>query len=245
MDCQMPGMDGFEATARIRVLESGERHTPIVALTANATATDRDRCLAAGMDDYLAKPVRTEAMRATVERWIARSALEAPPAAAQLALSAAESVAPADAEPGLDRPAGATLLLNAQALADIRSLNLVDGDDVLAPLVDLFLDQAEKQVDDIESAAQAGNPAILQSVAHSLKGAARNVGAAHVGDLAAEIEDRARAGSAAESGLATELRAALSATRSAFLAERADYELRVSAAGGERATGTDAAGRAA
>ena len=72
----MPEMDGFEATAAIREHEraSGARRTPIVALTANAMAGDRDRCLAAGMDDYLGKPFRRDDLAALLERWTATDA---------------------------------------------------------------------------------------------------------------------------------------------------------------------------
>jgi CheY-like chemotaxis protein len=71
MDCQMPEMDGFEATAAIRKLEEAtRRHTPIVALTANAMTGDRERCLDCGMDDYVSKPFDVKALQRLITQWL-------------------------------------------------------------------------------------------------------------------------------------------------------------------------------
>jgi CheY-like chemotaxis protein len=71
MDCHMPEMDGFQATAAIRRGEAGRSHVPIIALTAGILVEDREKCIAAGMDDYLAKPVTAEQLDAVLGRWIA------------------------------------------------------------------------------------------------------------------------------------------------------------------------------
>jgi len=83
MDCQLPGLDGYETTRRLRRLETNGRRTPVGAVTANTGEGEREKCLAAGMDDYLAKPLRLEALRSILSRLLALSAdtpsaLEAP-----------------------------------------------------------------------------------------------------------------------------------------------------------------------
>jgi CheY-like chemotaxis protein len=70
MDCQMPGMDGFAATAELRRRENGERHTPVIAMTALAMTGAVEKCLAAGMDDYVGKPIRREKLLAVLTAWI-------------------------------------------------------------------------------------------------------------------------------------------------------------------------------
>jgi CheY-like chemotaxis protein len=78
MDCQMPDMDGFEAARRIRSQQQGEERTPIVALTANAMDGDKQRCLDAGMDDYITKPVRFDVLKRHLVEHLTTAEAEAP-----------------------------------------------------------------------------------------------------------------------------------------------------------------------
>ena len=73
MDCQMPDIDGYEATASCAGASRRSGHTPVIAMTAHAMAGDRERCLAAGMDDYITKPMRSQALAEVLQRWIPRS----------------------------------------------------------------------------------------------------------------------------------------------------------------------------
>ncbi|OEZ93511.1 signal transduction histidine-protein kinase BarA [Janthinobacterium sp. HH106] len=181
MDCQMPEMDGFEATRRLRRMEAqqGRSRTPIIALTANAILGDRELCLEAGMDDYLAKPYTRAALLAMLARW-------RPPAAAE---TAAEAV-PAQAAPAA--PAETSSILDAAALQNLRAMRRPGRPDVLGRIIDLFYSDAPRLLGQLEVAAGASDAAALQLAAHTLKSSCANVGALGLSATCREIEQYAR-----------------------------------------------------
>ena len=182
-DCHMPGMDGYELARRVRERERRVRrtHLPIVALTADAIAGTRERCLAAGMDDYLAKPVDRAALNAAVLRWLPQAAAlrrvrgDSPP----------EGLAPA---PG-----------RADGILDLFYLNdAVGGDDaMIAPLLNDYLAGARALVDDLLRALGAGDFDTAREAAHAAKGNARLAGAVRFANLCEDIEMLIAAGDTA------------------------------------------------
>ncbi|WP_439631769.1 response regulator [Gemmata sp.] len=173
MDVQMPVMDGFEATRLIRAGEAAaERRTPIVAMTAHAMTGDRDRCLAAGMDDYLSKPVHRDDLAAVLARY----------SAAAPAARAAPAV----------RPATGTVFDRAAALA------LLGGDEALfADLAALFRAEGPRLLGELRGALLAGDAAGVRRNAHSLKGSSGYLGGAGVGTAAFRLEVLGEAGNLA------------------------------------------------
>ena len=183
-DVHMPRMDGYELARAIRSEEAaraarGETvaRTPIVALTASALKGEAERCLAAGMDDYLAKPVGIPALAATLQRWL--------PHTVPSAAGARTNAASATPLPQLERP----LPLDPTVLDP-----LTGGDDREARLLlDDFLASTERDLAELEAARGVGDLPVLTRQAHKIKGAARIVGAVELAETAGQLEAAARA----------------------------------------------------
>ncbi|WGS85790.1 hybrid sensor histidine kinase/response regulator [Methylomonas sp. UP202] len=165
MDVQMPVMDGFQATAAIRESERDSgRHLRIVAMTAHALKGDRERCLAAGMDDYISKPVQEQELLATVERWDL----------AQTDQEGEVAVAEPMAEPALEWR---------------EALQRVSGrQNLLGKMMTMFQEQSVQLLADVESAIHSQDAAKLRMSAHTLKSSANSIGAFGFGKIAQQLE---------------------------------------------------------
>ncbi|KAB8140252.1 response regulator [Chloroflexia bacterium SDU3-3] len=164
MDCHMPEMDGFTATAEIRQREDGRR-IPIIALTANALQGERERCIAAGMDDYLSKPVQSQALSAVLARWLAQ-----------------ESAAPPLDDPTLDP----------QVISELRAVEI--DNTVLVEMKDAMLAQAQESIGKARVAASQGDAATVARVAHLMKGNSATLGAQRFAQMWATLEQHGKAG---------------------------------------------------
>jgi PAS domain S-box-containing protein len=169
MDVMMPEMDGFETTRAIRQNQEPGSHLPIIAMTASAMKGDRERCLEAGMDDYISKPVQPEALLEAVARWTSDRDDEIP----QPVVVEVEETA--------DSP------LNLNRLKELQSV-LGEPDGFLQELIDIFLSEVPKRLESIEQALQSGDAEGVQAAAHTLKGMAGNLGADQLTQLSSLLE---------------------------------------------------------
>jgi CheY-like chemotaxis protein len=197
MDVQMPEMDGLVATAVIREREARAQgpRVPIIALTANVFAQDREACFTAGMDDYLGKPFTLEQLHAVVARWLSpAAALETATARPADESSSAGSPSIPD-EPAASAPAA---MLDQRALDQIRALQRPGAPSVVGRVIQLYLTSTPPLLTAMRAAiAQRNNEAIRQA-AHSLKSSSANVGATMLADLCRALESEARTGACPE-----------------------------------------------
>jgi PAS domain S-box-containing protein len=173
MDCQMPEMDGYKAAAWIRQREGPERRIPIIALTATVGQGERERCLAAGMDDYLGKPARLQTLDSTLRKWIPRME---------------------------DRPSPADVASVLPAEHPLRMLERQGRVELVVEIIDLFLETTPQRLEQMREARLKGDTKELFSLAHSLKGAAVQLGAWAMAELCHKIQTLGRAGSMADTG---------------------------------------------
>jgi CheY-like chemotaxis protein/HPt (histidine-containing phosphotransfer) domain-containing protein len=168
MDCQMPEMDGFEATAAIRqreVSQASERRLPIIALTAGAVEGDRDKCLAAGMDDYLSKPFSVEQLERTLRRWLT----DVPIVEA--------------GEPHVDPKVIESMLVLGGG-----------GKDLLNKLIRIYLQDAPERLSAIRDGIAQRDPVAVARAAHAFKSANANMGATALAEMCKRLELLCRAG---------------------------------------------------
>jgi PAS domain S-box-containing protein len=184
MDCQMPILDGYQATREIRRVQGVAAHVPIIAVTASAMSSDQQRCLAAGMDDYLSKPLSLTALGAVLERW----APEEPD-------HETSSETPSRAVIAATGPHSPTLDL--QVLARLTSLGEARGEDLLQRLKILFLADADTRVAALHEALTADDASAVRAPAHALGGASSNLGANVLADLCATLETDGESGNLA------------------------------------------------
>jgi signal transduction histidine kinase/DNA-binding response OmpR family regulator/HPt (histidine-containing phosphotransfer) domain-containing protein len=206
MDCQMPEMDGFAASREIRRREGGARHTPIIAMTAAAMQGDRDRCLAAGMDDYIAKPVRKTALADTLSRW-----LVTPPG-----MTATGSAVGLDTSRSDQGTVG-----DVDALLDGEALRSLAQDDPELPalLIAQFEQDAPRRVAALHAALDAGDADAVRRAGHLFKGEASTIGARALQAICLELEQAgARGLLAGADGLLARLDGTYARTQAALAA---------------------------
>ncbi len=195
MDCQMPELDGYETTRRLRdwEFEQARPHTPVVALTANALSGDAEKCLAAGMDHYLSKPFTMEQLHSVLEYFAgqdaeaAQDAETAQGAEAQGAEAAQDAEAAAEAGPGLP-------VLDTKVVSRIRSLAASGGGDLLPRLAALYASSSAALVQSLRAAARAADAEAMIQAAHELRSSSGNVGAFQLAGMCRDLEAAARAG---------------------------------------------------
>ena len=178
MDCQLPVLDGNQATEQIRIAEGTTRHTPIVAVTGSGSPSDRRRCFAAGMDDHLLKPLRVEVLKRVLTRWIH----SVPPGT-----MITDPVEPARVTSSTERDPRHSVL-DMDVIGALRRLGDSVGEDLIRQLTLIFIEDSEAAIITLREAVGAGDAAVVVRTAHALRGASVNLGATDLGRMFASLE---------------------------------------------------------
>jgi len=180
MDVQMPELDGLEATKQIRSPQSSihNRNIPIIAMTAHAMQGDKDRCLAAGMNDYVTKPISPRVLAETLEKWLSRDTAVAELKTAEKSQKLEEG-----------------LLLPPTVFDRAALVERLMGDAELAEeIIRVFLDDMPQQIEDLKRFIETGDATRGELQAHTIRGSSANVGGGVLRDLASEFEQACKAG---------------------------------------------------
>lgn len=174
MDCQMPEMDGFEATAAIRRLDNASKDAAIIAMTAHALDGERERCIAAGMDDYLSKPVKMETLRQMLKHWTCFK-------------KGKKKCAPIKKRKKLS-PKEKSEIIDFSILENFKELQQPGESDLTAELITLFIEDTNRRLSVLKSAFIEKDTQTVKKEAHGIKGAAGTIGALQVAKLCLELE---------------------------------------------------------
>ncbi len=177
MDCQMPEMDGYEATRNLRT-EEKETHLPVVAITANVLEGDREKCLAAGMDDYVGKPVRKEALQAALEKWVMQG----------------ESMPDHRTNEPEPEELNGRPVLNEDRLESLKEFSDDDDGSFIVSLFETFIVNTEPRLERIRTAVENNDHETMAREAHGIKGSSSNLGADRVAMVSRELERLGKAG---------------------------------------------------
>ncbi len=179
MDCQMPIMDGFEATSLIR--QQFNNKIPIIAITANASESDRTQCLNAGMDDFLSKPYSLDQLQRTITRWLPKEKINP----IDTVKSKIVEIAPEENN---------TLALNPMRLDQIRELDPAGGHKLVNKILQAYLESADGYVQQLEQAIINGDADSLRRSAHTLKSSSANIGAESLSAIFKQLEAYGQSG---------------------------------------------------
>jgi len=205
MDCQMPVMDGFEATRVIRHAENCDGpgiRLPIVALTADVVEGDREQCLAAGMDDYLAKPFTQGELRSVLEKWL----LPRPDVAKRAHPAAGDEKPPKGRETAEMRvscsPQAVSEVppIDHRALMNIAALQRPGSPPILAKVISMYFKSSSELLEKLRKALKQRDADATRKAAHALKSSSANLGASQLASLSKELEEAGRSNSMEETG---------------------------------------------